>query len=41
MLLENFKIKYGRVGIERRNKFPHWGFSKFRMEFELKFREEN
>jgi hypothetical protein len=41
LLLEHFQIKYGSVGIELRNKFPHWVFSKFRIEFELKFRELN
>jgi hypothetical protein len=40
-LLKNFLIKYGHVGIEIRKKFPHWSFSKFRTEFELKFREPN
>jgi hypothetical protein len=39
MLLENFKIKYGRVCIKIRNNFPHWSFLKFGMEFELKTKE--
>jgi hypothetical protein len=37
--LKNFKIKYGCEGIEIRNNFPYWKFSKFGIEFELKFRE--
>jgi hypothetical protein len=30
LVLENFQIKYGRVGIEIGNKFPHWSFSTFK-----------
>jgi hypothetical protein len=37
--LKNFKIKYGCEGIKIRNNFPYWNFSKFGIEFELKFRE--
>jgi hypothetical protein len=36
LLSENFKIKYGRVDNEIRNKFPYRSFSKFETEFELK-----
>jgi hypothetical protein len=41
LFLKKNQIKYGHVGIEIRNKFPNWSFSKFRTEFELKFREPN
>jgi hypothetical protein len=41
MLLKKFQIKYGCVGIEIRNKFPHCIFSNFGTGFELKFREPN
>jgi hypothetical protein len=41
MLLKKFQIKYVRVGIEIRNKLPHWSFAKFETEFELKFLEPN
>jgi hypothetical protein len=37
--LKIFKIKYGCEGIKIRNNFPYWKFSKFGIEFELKFRE--
>jgi hypothetical protein len=37
--LKNFQIKYGYEGIKIRNNFPYWNFSKFGIEFELKFRE--
>jgi hypothetical protein len=40
-VLENFQIKYGCVGIEMSKKCPHWRFSKFGIEFELKLREPN
>jgi hypothetical protein len=40
-MLKFFQIKYGSVDIEIRNNFPHWSFSKFGTEFELKFRELN
>jgi hypothetical protein len=38
---QNFKIKYGRVDNETRNKFPYRSFSKFETEFDLKIREPN
>jgi hypothetical protein len=41
VLLKKFQIKCRRVGIEIRNKFPHWSFSKFGTEFELKVRGTN
>jgi hypothetical protein len=39
LVLEKFEIKCGCADIEIRNTFPHWIFSKFKAEFELKFRE--
>jgi hypothetical protein len=38
-LLQKFEIKYGRKEIEIRNNRPHINISRFKMEFELKFRE--
>jgi hypothetical protein len=32
-------MKYGCEGTKIRNNFTYWNFSKFGMEFELKFRE--
>jgi hypothetical protein len=37
--LKIFQIKYGCEGIKIRNNFPYWNFSKFGIEFELKFME--
>jgi hypothetical protein len=37
--LENFQIKYGFEGFEVRNNFPYWNFSRFKTNFELKFKE--
>jgi hypothetical protein len=39
--LKNFQIKYGCDRIKIRNNFPYWNFSKFGIEFELKFREDS
>jgi hypothetical protein len=39
--LKNFQIKYGCDEIKIRNNFPYWNFSKFGIEFELKFREDS
>jgi hypothetical protein len=38
-VLENFEIKYGAEGVELRNNFPYWNFSRFRREFELNSRK--
>jgi hypothetical protein len=38
-LLQKFEIKYGSEGLDERNNFPYWNFSRFEMEFESKFRE--
>jgi hypothetical protein len=38
-LLQTFEIKYGWKVFEIRNNFPYHNFSRFKMEFELKFRE--
>jgi hypothetical protein len=38
-LLHKFEIKYGWKVVEIRNTFPYRNFSRFSMEFELKFRE--
>jgi hypothetical protein len=35
---EKWSVKYGPVHNWIRNKFPHCSFSKFKTEFELKFR---
>jgi hypothetical protein len=40
-MLKIFKIKYGSVANLIRNKFPHWSFSNFGIEFELKFKKPN
>jgi hypothetical protein len=32
-------MKYGWRGFEIRNNFPHKGFLRFKMDFDLKFRE--
>jgi hypothetical protein len=37
--IENFEIKYGCEGFDERNNFFYRNFSRFEMEFELKFRE--
>jgi hypothetical protein len=37
--LKKFQIKYGCEWIKIRNNFPYCNFSKFGIEFELKFRE--
>jgi hypothetical protein len=37
--LEKFEIKYGCEGLEERNNFLHRNFSRFEMNFELKFGE--
>jgi hypothetical protein len=39
ILIKKIQIKYGCDGIKIRNNFPYWNFSKFGIEFELKFRE--
>jgi hypothetical protein len=39
ILLQEFQEKCGHVEKWIRNNSPHWSFSKFRIEFELKFRE--
>ncbi len=36
---KKIQIKYGCEGIKIRNNFPYWNFSKFGIEFELKFKE--
>jgi hypothetical protein len=38
--VKNFGIKYGWKGLDLRNSFSYWNFSRFRREFELKFRED-
>jgi hypothetical protein len=38
-LLQKIEIKYGFEGFDERNNFPYRNFSRFEMEFELKFRE--
>jgi hypothetical protein len=38
-LLHKLQTKYGFVDNKRRNNFPYRNFSRFKMEFELKFRE--
>jgi hypothetical protein len=38
-VLENFQIKYEFGGFENRNNFIHRNFSKFKLDFEWKFRE--
>jgi hypothetical protein len=38
-LLQKFQEKYGFVDNKGRNNFPCRNFSRFKMEFELKFRE--
>ncbi len=38
-MIKSFQIKHGCVDNGIRNTFTHWSFSKFRTEFELKFRE--
>jgi hypothetical protein len=37
--IQTWKIKYGCEGFDLRNNSPYFNFSKFRMDFELKFRE--
>jgi hypothetical protein len=37
--LENFEIKYGFEGFDERNNFIPRNFSKFEMDFKLKFKE--
>jgi hypothetical protein len=37
-MLKKFKIKHGCEDFERRNNFSYWNSSKFRIEFELKFK---
>jgi hypothetical protein len=37
--LENFQIKYVFEAFEMRNNFTYSNFSKFRLEFELEFKE--
>jgi hypothetical protein len=36
---KNFQIKYAFEDFEIRNDFTYWSFSKFRLEFELEFKE--
>jgi hypothetical protein len=36
---KKIQIKSGCEGFEVRNNFPCWNFSRFRIEFELKFKE--
>jgi hypothetical protein len=38
-LLQKFQIKYRLKSLEIRNNFPYRNFSRFKIEFELKFRE--
>jgi hypothetical protein len=38
--VEFFKIKYGWKWFEIGNMFSHWNVSKFRMKFEVKFKED-
>jgi hypothetical protein len=38
-LLKNIQLKYGCVDNLMGNKLPHWNFSKFELEFELKIGE--
>jgi hypothetical protein len=38
-LLQKLQIKYVFEAFEVRNNFPYWNFPKFRLEFELKFKE--
>jgi hypothetical protein len=38
---EKWEIKYGCLDIRKGNKYPHWNFSKIKMELELKCREPN
>jgi hypothetical protein len=37
--VEKFPVKYGWKELEIRNNSPYRNFSRFEMEFELKFRE--
>jgi hypothetical protein len=37
--IKKFEIKYGFEGFGERNNFLHMNFSRFEMDFELKFRE--
>jgi hypothetical protein len=37
--LENFDIKFGCEVFDERDNFPYRNFSRFEIEFELKFRE--
>jgi hypothetical protein len=37
--VENFEIKYGFEGFEERNNFLHRNFFRFKVDFELQFRE--
>jgi hypothetical protein len=39
ILIKNFQIKYEVVGNQTRNHFIHRNFSRFKMDFKLKFRE--
>jgi hypothetical protein len=36
---KKIQIKYDFEGFKIRNNFPYWKFSKFEIEFELKFKE--
>jgi hypothetical protein len=38
-LLQKFEIKYGFEGFDEGENFSYRNFSRFKMEFELKFRE--
>jgi hypothetical protein len=40
-MLEKFEIKYGFEGFDERNNFLHMNFSRFELDFKLKFRESN
>jgi hypothetical protein len=39
--LQKFEIKYGFEGLDESNNFIHRNFSRFEMNFKLKFRESN
>jgi hypothetical protein len=39
LLIKKFHIKYGFVGNTIRNNFTHMNFSRFEIDFKLKFRE--
>jgi hypothetical protein len=39
--LKNFEIKYGFEGFDERNNFLRMNFSRFELDFKLKFRESN